>query len=504
MKYRHKILIILSLIIINITNIYAYDLCGEDIWMGWTSNEFNDMSYGAVANSNEDEKLNVKGYGRYQFQSNTNLVDFLSFADSEYFKKWIEMGKGSGRLNKYEYGLPQAWTDYYANDKASFVKKQDQYIYNNYFNVIAEYYASSGINLHEESSYVKGAVLSIVINRFYDNEISQKISKSGIQDLIDCYDGNEEAYIVKIYDIELRKHSNDDKITKRFSKEKNACIEKKEDTFDSKIGEILNSQGQTNSLTMIRELNNLNSTIFKNFLSTGKFTTNDNLEWYDSMRNSDLDFKKELGISSGVLDFSSTTSKGLNMANYLGLIEKEVVFNNANNGTDIIYMPQNTSKGDYSSEKFGSNNVAQGGASIACLSMAINKLTNSSINPKDIISRITEKYQNYNYFYDKKNKGQRNEIISEVANMYGLSCNNISMNSVIGALNSRHMVIARVQKSEFTKNGTFILLCGTREYNGKNYVIIADPNIYHTRFLYNLYDIEYIANTCKGIFFDIS
>ena len=191
------------------------------------------------------------------------------------------------------------------------------------------------------------------------------------------------------------------------------------------------------------------------------------------------------------------------MSNYLGLIEKEVVFNEPNNGTGIVYMPQNTSKGDYSSESFGANNVAQGGASLACLSMAINKLNSSNIDPGNIIVKIKDKYNSYNYFYDVENKGQKNEIIREVSEMYGLTCNNISANSVISALFNGHMVIARVQKSEFTKNGTFILLCGVKEYNNKTYVMIADPNIYHARFLYNLYDIEYIANTCKGIFFDI-
>lgn len=499
---KNLIIIIQCILYINI--LYAQTIGPEEIWMGWATNEYGGMSYGAVANFEvEDTKLQVKGYGRYQFKSNTNLVEFLDYADSEYFKKWIEMGKGSDRLNLYEYGLPQAWTDYYANNKEKFSKLQDDYLYVKYFYPIAAYFLEEGINIHDFSPYIKGAILSIVIYRYNKNEINQNISKQAVIDLIDCYDESEEKYINSLYDTILSKYSSQEEIIKRFTKEKRACIEQHDDFFDSKVGEMLNKVGDTNSLTMIRDLNNLNSTIFQNFLDNNKFASSENLEWYDAMRNSGLNFKDELGISSGVLDFSTSTSRGLNLANYLGLIEKEVVFNEVDNGTGIIYIPQNTSKGDYSNISFGSNNVAQGGASLACLSMAINKLCSLNITPANIIDKIKGEYGNYNHFYDEKNKGQKNEIIKEVCRMYGLSSYTISQQSVMGVLGAGHMVIARVQKSEFTKNGTFILLCGAEMYNGKTYVIIADPNIYHARYMYNLYELEYIANTCKGIFFDI-
>lgn len=495
--------VVITAILFSFQN-HAQNIGGEDIWMGFATNEYNGMSYGAVANDNEDEKLKIDGYGRYQFKHNTNLVDFLRFVDENYFKKWIEMGKGSYNLNKYEYGLPQAWTDYYVNNKDTFIEKQDRFFYENYYVPIESYFNQSNISLSEKSSYLKGAILSITVFRLNNNEINQTISRSSLIDLIDLYEEDDTKYIAKLYNMMIDRYSDED-LKKRWSKEKQACIDMQDDTFDSHIGEILNKKGEANSMTFIRELNNLNPTILYEFLSNEKFTRDDVLEWYDAVRKS-VNYNEEFGISSGVLDFGTSTSRGINLNGYLDLIENEVVFKKPNNGSNIVYIPQNTNKASYSELRFGVNNIAQGGASLAVLSMALNKLYGNSnlIMPNDLYNTLLEKHGDVNYYYDEEKRGNKNEIIFDLAHNYGISCNTIAKTSVMSSLTNGKVVIARVAESEFTKYGTFILLCGVKLYNGKNYIIIADPNIYHTRYLYNLYDIDYLANTCKGIFFELS
>lgn len=496
-----KNLLVVGCMIFYCVNNYAQIICGDEIWMGWVTNEYNGMSYGAVANNNDDPKLKVEGYGRYQFKSETNLVDFLEFADSSYFSKYISYGKGSERLNSYDDGLPQAFTDYYVKNKESFINKQDEYIYTNYYSPTANIFSNSGFDLSSASPYLKGAILSVVMYRINNNLISETISRSLVEDILNLYNEDEEEYIKAIYDLMIEKAPNEN-IKKRFSKEKQACLEEQEDSFESHVGEILNKKGEANAAIFIRDLNNLNPSIFEEFLQNKKFANDDVLEWYNAVRTS-VNYNEEFNISSGVLDFGTSTSMGKNIEGYLELIEREVVFKNPSNGTNIIYIPQNTSNDKYSEMKFGINNVAQGGASLACMSMAINSLTNLNVLPNDIIDKLKVKYGTANYFYDEEKRGNKNDIINAIAKEYGLSSSVISKASVISSLAANKKVVARVSESEFTKHGTFILLCGQKEYDGKKYVLVADPNIYHTRFLYNLYDIDYIADTCKGIFFEI-
>ena len=490
------------------SNIYSQVIDGNDIWMGWATNEYNGMSYGAVANYDiDDEKLRVPGYGRYQFKYNTNLVDFLEYADKNYFKKWIEYGKGSEKLNKYEYGLPQAWTDYYVANKDEFINKQDVYLITNYYLPMKQYFMEAGFNIDYESDYIKGALLSILMFKYDNNEISQNISRGSVNDLINAYIPNDEDKCIEnLYDIIISKNSTNELLVKRFTKEKEACIDKQDDEFDSNIGEILNKKGETNSASLLKEINSVNGTIFKEFIANDRFKSSQTLDWYDAVRTS-VNYKEEFNISSGVLDFGVSTSRGINMNNYLSLIEDEVVFKIPDNGSYTYYIPHNTNKTTYSQMKFGSNNISQGGSSLACMSMALSRIRNRGeynlILPHDIANKIIEKYNDVNQFYDETKLGQKNEIISAIADIYGVKANTISKNSVLSCISKGNMVIARVQKSEFTKNGAFILLCGIKNHNDKDYVIVADPNIYHTRFLYNIYDIEYIANTCKGIFFEV-
>ena len=83
-------LIVIGFIIINIANIYAYNLCGEDVWRGGINKQYNMASYGAVADNSSDDKLKISGYGRYQFNYKTNLIDFLMFLDEQYFERFTQ------------------------------------------------------------------------------------------------------------------------------------------------------------------------------------------------------------------------------------------------------------------------------------------------------------------------------------------------------------------------------------------------------------------------------
>ena len=522
MKIIKKLVIVGIFTVLSINTIYAYDLCGESIWIGGVNNQYSNMSYGAVADySQSDPKLQIKGYGRYQFYYKTNLIDFLSFVDSTYFNKWINFGSGSNKLNDYSYGLPIAFTDYY-NDKMENMKnKQDEYIYTKYYLPMKEKLENKGVNLDNYDEYLKGAVLSFTMYNIDKNEILQTINDNLVNKVKSFHASDNDTFITNIYNylIEINQNNTDNR--ERFVKEKRACLEHHSDEFNSKIGEILNSQGTSTSFSLIRDINNANPNIFKDFLQNKKFSE-DNIEWYNSIRQ--LDFKKEIGITSGVMDFGINTSRGYNQGSYESLIASEVCFTMPNSNCPIYYIPQNflptmidnfESKKEmsyqgkqYALKKFGANNIAQSGGSVACLSMAINKFfgrnaSNLSL-PDKIVEKIEEMHNgDYNYYYDEEKKGQKNEIITDVAREYGLTARNIAGSSIISSLSSGGLVIARVSNCEFTKWGNFVLIGGYETINGENLLNVFDPNIHHANFLYKLYDVNYLINDCSGIFFEL-
>lgn len=503
------LIIIIGILMIN-NSLFAQDLCGEYVWMGWANNQYGNMSYGAVADySINDEKLQVKGYGRYQYYYKTNLIDFLSFLDADYFKRYIEFGLGSDKLNDYTYGLQIAFTDYFNDFKDKMIEKQDKFLYEKYYLELKNRLKDNGINLNEHNEYLKGACLSYLMYNLDKNEILQSVNNEIVRKLSDFYSSDDKEYITNIYDYLIEINSANKNIRDRFVKEKRACLEEQDDDFDSKIGELLNIGGTSNSLTSIREINESNPEIFNTFLTNGKFFTESNLSWYDSVRHS-VDYS-QFGISSGVLDFGISTSKGYNVDGYLSLINNEVAFKKPNTNYNVFYIPQNYfgNDKDYSNVNFGANNIAQGGGSLACLSMCINKfLDNNESNlilPNDIVDIIKENHDgDYNFYYNTEKKGQNNEIIADVCSYYNLSSNQISGSSISSSLANGLLVIARVQESEFTKWGNFVLIVGSEVIDGVQMYCVYDPNIYHANYIYKLYDLNYLINDCKGIFFEIS
>ena len=500
------ILIVFLIMISNLTN--AQHLANEDIWMGWSNNQYGQMSYGAVADySVNDEKLQVKGYGRYQFYYKTNLIDFLRYLDEEYFKVFIEYGQGSDKLNDYSYGLQIAFTDYYNDFKDKMIQKQDEFIYSNYYLSVKDKLLAKSIDLNGFSEYLKGAVMSYTMFNLERNEIMQNINNQLINKLAECYSNDENIFISNIYNYLIEINSTNEITKERFIKEKRACLEHQDDLFNSKIGEMINTGGTSNSLSSIRQINEQNPQIFEPFLKQGKFYTKQQLDWYNSVRTS-VDFKKEFGIDSGVLDFGISTSKGYNIDNYINLVSNEVAFKVPNNNCPVMYIPQNYmgDDKDYATIKFGANNIAQGGGSLACLSMCITYFNENNVMtlPNDIVDKIKENHNDdYNFYYNVEKKGQDNEIITDVCKYYGLNSGVISGNSIASVLASGGLVIARVKESEFTRWGNFVLIAGSQVIDGIQMFYIYDPNIYHANYLYKLYDLNYLLES-GGTFFKIS
>ena len=273
-----KIFIITFILLIsNLVN--AQHLASEDIWMGWANNQYNQMSYGAVAD-----------YGRYQFYYKTNLVDFLSYLDTNYFKLYIEYGQGSDKLNDFSYGLQLAFTDYYNDFKGTMIQKQDEYIYNNYYLSVKNKLLEKGRDINSFSQYLKGAVMSYTMFNIDRNEILQSINNQLINKLYDCYNYDEDTFISNIYDYLIEINSTDDIVKERFIKEKRACLEHHSDEFNSKIGELINTGGSSNSLSYIKQINIEKPEIFEDFLEQGKFYTDTQKEWFNTVRSS-VDFK---------------------------------------------------------------------------------------------------------------------------------------------------------------------------------------------------------------------
>lgn len=507
-SFKNRIIFLSIIISILFTfNCFSKEIRGVDVWLAWSNYEFNNMSYGAVANTTvEDEKLKVYGYGRYQFKYNTNLCDFLSYLDNTTFKKWIEYGKGSEKLNKLAYGLQNEWADYYINHKDFVIEKEDEYIYDTYYKVVENYLNGSGKYIQDDGR-VRGAILSFIMRNVINNEISNKIQQSDfmVQQLIKLYDSDPDKYINNIYNKLLEMYQNDDSMYQRFKKEKQFCLEGIENEFTSKIGEILISSGESLNINIIKDINN-EDVYFADFLSNYKFHNDDTKEWFDTIRTS-VNFRDEFNVSSGVIDFKTETSKGINLNNYYEMLNEEIALTIPDNNTSVYYIPQN-GIATYSQLKFGAVNVAQGGGSLACLSMAINKYytvptKEMLVLPSTIRDKIIELYDDYNYFYDEKKKGQKNEIIINMAKQFGLTTNVISKSSVYDSLSKGHLIIARVQESEFTEHGQFVLLCKTEVKDEKIYIILHDPNIYHASYCFKMYSLDYLADECKSSFIEV-
>lgn len=505
MKNNFKIIFIsLFISIICVFPSFSQDICGEEIWMGWVNIRYDSAGYGCVPAKNNALNQDVYKYGRYGFDYKTTLIDFLDFLDSEYFERWIKMGKGSENLIKEEFGLPEAFSIYYADNKEKVIKKEDEYVYTNYYLNIKNVLRNSGFNLDSYSPYIKGMVFSYTIRKIENNMISQTINSSFATDIINCKnEEDEDKFINEFYKLMIDRFGSNEKEKKKLYKERGDCLDKKEDTYIGKVGERLVINNDVFNDRFVLDIMATSSEVYDDFIDSGKFYEDSQKEWYYHVRNSS-DFKEEIGIDSGFLDVSLTSSKGIKANGYVSKVENELVGNVIENGQNIIYLPQNSTIRDYSFEKFGINNVAQCGGSLSCMSMAVNKLLDKSgeflVTPDKIIEKIKEEKSDVNYYYNEEKMGMENEIITDICDFYGLNGSIIAKNSMQAALSSGSLIVARVSDCEFTTTGNFILLSGFETANSQNCCYVIDPNMAHASFLYNLYPLDYISDISDVLF----
>lgn len=482
---------------------FAKNICGENIWTGWVDIYYEESGYGAVPRISDETGLVINTYGRYAFDYKTNLVDLLKEINDEYFDRWISFGPGSEKLINEEYGLPIAFNKYFSNNKEKVINIQDKYIYDNYYSKIKNELSNVGISLDSNSEFIKGMVLSYTFKKIKHNLISQNINSSFANEIKTCYDSNNDKFINNLYLLMIDRFAENESEKKKIYKERNDCLNKIDDS--EKINEgserlVINSNNFSDkyALNITKESNP-----YDNFLYLDKFGEQQNLDWYDNVRN-DVDYRDNFKISSGFLDVSAESSRGIKLEKYIEKVEDELVKQTINNGRGFIYLPQNSVKQDYSYLKFGQNNVAQGGGSISCLSMVINKLLNKKdefmITPKNIINKIKEEKKNENFYYNTEKGGMENEIITDVCSFYSLNSSIISKDSINSILYNNGIIIARVGKSEFATEGNFIILSGYEVKDGNVCCYIIDPNIAHAQYLFNLYPIDYLKSISNVLF----
>ncbi len=139
------------------------NVCGDEIWMGWTIFESGNVGYGQAGGDGG------KAYGRYQFDYRYALPDFLAYVieeDGETYpmlEKYTGYAAGSDRLLSGA-GLGSDWVKAYNTDREGFSGLQDKFAYNYYYIPAKRAMADRGIDLDEIGDpAVKGTVYSFAI-----------------------------------------------------------------------------------------------------------------------------------------------------------------------------------------------------------------------------------------------------------------------------------------------------------------------------------------------------
>ena len=416
------------------------------------------------------------------------------------------MGVGSENLIKENYGLPQAFSLYYANNKTKVINAEDLYFYENYYLKIENVLRNKEFYLKDFSPYIKGMIYSYTVRKVNNNILSQTINDTFTTDILSAYkesNGDENTFINNLYKIMIDKLASNETEKQKLYKERGDCLDKKDDSYVGTVGERLVIDNIVYNDNYVKEDYKKNTDLYDNFIDGGKFYEEDQKEWYSNVRKN-VDYDEELNIRSGYLDVAYQSSNGIKQGTYIKKVEDELVLKEIDNGQNIIYIPQNATTKDYSNKEFCKSNVGQSGGSLSCLSMAINKLLSKKdeflVTPDKVLEKIGEEKGNSNYYYNEEKEGVENELITDVCDFYGLSGSIIAQNSLYDTLYSGSLVIARVSNCEFTTAGNFILLSGIENVENVNATYVIDPNIAHASYLYNLYTLDYIKSVSDVLF----
>ena len=457
----------------------------DEIWMGWTIFESGNVGYGQVGGDGG------RAYGRYQFDYQYALPEFLAYAvsaDPEKYSmlsKYTRYGAGSDKLLSGA-GLGADWVMAYHADREEFSRLQDEFAYDYYYLPAKQVMASHGIDLDEIGDpAVKGTVYSFSIR---DGQYDQCL-RAAWQSYSAGDDIN--TWLNKMYSLEARRHPT--QVNRWDNEQRIAALNGATTGYLSDLGSILTADGtvyQDYVKGWIAKYPELSEA----FKKSGGWNR-DNQTWAIALRGIG-NWQEIYGIKGGSLDFSNATSGGIYISDVLVDARSLSVPNNGGS-MPVVYMAQSGGQ-PWSNVPFGGGTIATSGCSVTSLAMVLSYLksvedSDGWVYPSDVVSAIAKKYGNYNHFHTKE--GQAWDIFPAVAAIYGISCRQIGTAGIIRELEAGHPVIMSCKPSEFTSGGHFIVLSGLTD---DGYVTVNDPNSAHASYSYKKYPVSYLIGCGKG------
>lgn len=457
----------------------------DEIWMGWTIFESGNVGYGQAGGDGG------RAYGRYQFDYQYALPEFLTYVvstDSEKYSmlsKYTRYGAGSDKLLSGA-GLGADWVKAYYADQEEFSRLQDEFAYDHYYLPAKQIMASHGIDLDEIGDpAVKGTVYSFSIR---DGQYDQ-----GLRAAWQSYSAGDDisTWLNKMYNLEARRHPTQ---ANRWNNEQRiAALNGATTGYLSDLGSILTADG-TVYQDYVKGWIEKYPDLAEAFKKSGGWNT-DNKTWATALRGIG-DWQEIYGIKGGCLDFSYATSGGMYISDVI-VDAKSLSIPDNGSSMPVVYMAQSGGQ-PWSNVPFGGGTIATSGCSVTSLAMVLSYLksdvdSDGWIYPSDIVVAIAGKYGNYNHFYTKD--GQAWEIFPAVAAIYGVSCKQISTASIIRELEAGRPVIMSCKPGEFTSKGHFIVLSGLTD---DGYVTVNDPNSAHAFYSYKKYPVSYLVGCGKG------
>lgn len=461
------------------------NVCGDEIWMGWTIFESGNVGYGQAGGDGG------KAYGRYQFDYRYALPDFLTYVieeDGETYpmlEKYTGYAAGSDRLLSGA-GLGSDWVKAYNTDREGFSGLQDKFAYNYYYIPAKRAMADRGIDLDEIGDpAVKGTVYSFAIR--------DGANDNGVRAAWQSYHAGDEidVWLDKMYKLEAGRHPGQ---KSRWEQgQRTAAINRMTTGQMGNLGAVLSADGAVYQ-DYVKDWIEKYPRLSKGFKDSGGWSR-ENREWARAFRSAG-DWYELYGIRGGSLDFSYGTSGGFYISDVVVNAQSLTIPDNGSS-MPIVYMSQSGGQ-PWSNVPFGGGTIATSGCSVTCLAMVLSYLkgdVDSSrwIYPSDVVAAIAKKYGNYNEFYEES--GQNWDIFPAVAGIYQISCSAISSASIMRELSAGRPVIMSCKPSEFTAKGHFIVLSGLTE---DGYVLVNDPNAAHGAYSYKKYGISYIVSCGKG------
>lgn len=461
------------------------NVCGDEIWMGWTIFESGNMGYGQAGGDGG------KAYGRYQFDYRYALPDFLDYvmehdrAAYPMLEKYAGFGAGSDKLLSGA-GLGMDWVQAYHQDSEGFSRLQDEFAYHYYYIPAKRAMAVRGIDLDGIGDpAVKGTVYSFAIR--------DGANDNGVRAAWQSYHAGDEVdiWLDKMYELEAERHPGQ---KKRWEQgQRIAALNRMTTGQLGDLGAVLSADGAVYQ-DYVKNWVEKYPQLSEGFNSSGGWNQN-NREWARAFRGAG-DWYELYGIKGGSLDFSYGTSGGFYISDIVVNAQSLTIPDNGSS-MPVVYMSQSGGQ-PWSNVPFGGGTIATSGCSVTSLAMVLSYLKSDVdsagwIYPSDIVAAIAGRYGNYNQFY--AGDGQNWDIFPAVAEIYQVSCNAISSASILQELAAGKPVIMSCSPSEFTSKGHFIVLSGLTE---DGYVMVNDPNAAHASYSYKKYSISYLISCGKG------